>query len=50
MENSVNLDELWFDPRFDRLRDDPVAIMVIEYYELLSAATGGDGEVASFVH
>ena len=49
MEDGVDSDELGFAPRFDWLRDDPVAIMILEYHEALAAATGGDGEAASLV-
>ena len=49
MEDGVGSDELGFAPRFDRLRDDRVAIMVAEYHEVLAAVTGGDGEAASLV-
>ena len=49
VDNSVGSDELGFAPRFDRLRDDCVAIMVVEYHEVLAAATGCDGEAASLV-
>ena len=49
MEDGVSSDELGFAPRFDRLRDDRVTIIVVEYHEVLAAATGGDGEVAILV-
>ena len=49
VEDGVGLDELGFAPRFDRIRDDRVAIMVVEYHEVLVAATGGDEGPASLV-
>ena len=49
MEDGVGSDELGFDPRFDRLGDDCVDIMIVEYHGLLAAATGGDGEAASLL-
>ena len=49
MEDGVGLDELGFTPRFDQLRDTCISIMVIEYHEVLAAATGGDGEASSLV-
>ena len=49
VEDGVGSDELGFAPQFDRLRDDCVAIMVVEYHAIIAAATGGDGEAASFV-
>ena len=49
VEDGVGLDEFGFAPRFYRLRDDHVAIMVVEYHMALAAANGGDGEAASLV-
>ena len=49
MEDGVGLYELGFAPRFDWIRDDRGAIMVVEYYEVLDVATGGDGEAASLL-
>ena len=49
MEDGVGSDELGFTPRFDRLRDDRVAIMVVDYHVVLAAATGGEGGAASLV-
>ena len=49
VEDSVGSDELRFDPRFNRLRYDCIAIMVVEYLEVLAAGTGGDREAASLV-
>ena len=49
MEDGVGSDELGFALGFDRLRDDRVSIMVVEYHKVLAAATGGDGEAASLV-
>ena len=49
MEDGVGSDELGFDPQFDRLRDDRVDTMVVEYHEVIAAATVGDGEAASLV-
>ena len=45
----ISSDQLRFAPRFDLPRDDRVAIMFVEYHEVLAAATGGDGETASLV-
>ena len=45
----MSSDDLGFAPQFDRLKDDRVAIMVVEYHRVLAADTGGDGEVASLV-
>ena len=47
--DGVGSDELGFAPRFDQIKDDCVAIMVVEYHEVLAAATGGDGEADSLV-
>ena len=44
MEDGVGSDELCFTSRFYRLRDDCVAVMVVEDHEVLAAATGVDGE------
>ena len=49
MEDGVCSDELCFTSRFYRLGEDCVAVMVVEYHEVLAAATGGDGEAASLV-
>ena len=49
MEDGVGSDEIGFSLQFDWLRDDRVAIMVVEYHKVLAAATGGDGEAASLV-
>ena len=43
MEDGVGSDELGLAPQFDRLRDDCVDIMVVEYHEVLAATTVGDG-------
>ena len=49
MEDSVGSGELIFAPQFDRLRDDRVAIMVVEKHMVIDDATGGEGEAASLV-
>ena len=49
VEDSVGSDELGFDLRFDRLRDDRIVFMVVEYHEVLAAATRVDGGAASLV-
>ena len=49
MEDGVGSDELGFAPRFDRLRGDRVAIMVVDYHEVLAADTEGDGEAVGLV-
>ena len=49
VEDGVCSDELGFAPRFDRLRDDHVATMVVDYHEVLAVGTGGDGEAESLV-
>ena len=49
MEDGVGSDGICFTLRFYRLGDDCVDAMVVEDQELLAAATGGDGEVASLV-
>ena len=38
-----------FNSRFYWLGDDCVTFMVVEYHEVLAAATRGDGEAASLV-
>ena len=50
VEDGVGSDDFYFTSRFDRLGDDCVAVMVIDYHKVISAATGGDGETASLVH
>ena len=49
MEDRVGSDELCFTSRFYRLGDDCVAVLVVEDYEVLASATGGDREAASLV-
>ena len=49
MEDGVGSDELRFALRFDWLWDYRIAIMVVDYHEVLAAVTGGDGESASLV-
>ena len=49
MKDGLGSDELFFASLFCRLREDCVAVMVVEDHEVLAAATGGDGEVASLV-
>ena len=49
MEDGVGSDELCFTSLFYWLGDDCVAVMVVEDHEVLTAATGGDGEAASLV-
>ena len=49
VEYGIGSYELGFPSRFDRLRDDRVAIMVLEYHEVLAATNGGDREATSLV-
>ena len=49
MEDRVRSDKLCFTLQFYRLRDDCVAVMVVEDHDVLAAATGGDREAASLV-
>ena len=49
MEDGVGSDKICFTSQFYRLGGDCVAVMGIEYHEVLAAATGGDGEATSVV-
>ena len=49
VDDGVDLDEFGFSPRFDWIRDDCVAVMFVEYHEVISVATGGEREAASLV-
>ena len=49
VEDGLGSDELRFAPRSDLLRDDCVAIMVVEYNKVLAATTVVDGEASSLV-
>ena len=50
MQDGAGSDELGLDPRFYRLRDDRIVIMVVEYHKLLAAVNGCDVEAAILVH
>ena len=49
MEEGVGSDELCLTSRFYQFGDYFVAVMVVDDYEVLAAADGGDGETAILV-
>ena len=48
-QSRLYADEFVLTPQFHRLRKNDVAIMVIKYHDILSAATGCHQEIVSFI-